>query len=146
MTMPNPSPDVLPSTQMHQKWTVDGFPGIGYFGTKEGGEVSGDVTKTKDGGSLDDYVIPGPPSTDNVTLTKLYKASVHGPTLRQWAGRVMKLRTTITGYDTDPDLGVLGDPMTYANALLVRVKFPDHDANSSDPGMFELEFAVSELT
>lgn len=141
MTTPY-APD-LPATAQQQLWTIDAIEG--WFGTKEGGEVSGDVTKIKDGGSLDDLLIPGgTPSTSNLTLTKLYRPLVHGPTLRELEKQVLRYRTTITGYDADPDLGPLFDTKTtYAGALLVRVKRPDHDANSSDSSMFELEFAVT---
>lgn len=133
----------LPATTQQQLVQVAGFDG--FFGTKEGGEVSGDVTKIKDGGSLVDLLIPGgTPTTSNVTVTKLYRPAVHGPILRRLAKRVLRERTTLNIYDSDPDLGPIGEPVTYADALLVRVKRPDHDANSSDAAMFELEYAVTE--
>lgn len=133
----------LPATAQQQLVQVAGFEG--FFGTKEGGEVAGDVTKTKDGGSLVDLIIPGgTPSTSNVTVTKLYRPAVHAAELKRLAKRVLRERTTLNIYDSDPDLGPIGDPVTYADALLVRVKRPDHDANSSDPAYFELEYAVSE--
>lgn len=136
------TPTALPATAQQQLWTVEGFEG--FFGTKEGGEVAGDVTKTKDGGSTTDLLIPGgTPSTSNVTLTKLYRPEVHGPQLKYLAGRVLRERTDLNGYDSDPDLGPIGDPVTYADSLLVRVKRPDFDANSSDPAYFELEYAVT---
>jgi hypothetical protein len=136
MTTPNPI-----ASQRQQLVKVDGF--AGFFATKEGGEVSADVSQAWDGGALRPEPMSAPATTSNVTVTKPYRPAIHGPQLRALAPVVGRYRTTVNVYDTDPDLGPIGEPVTYANALLVRLKRPDHDAGSADPGTFELEFAVT---
>ncbi len=145
--MTTPYAQDLPASAAHQLWKVDGLDVLGWMGTKEGGEVSGDVTKLKDGGSLRDLLIPGgTPSTDNITLTKLYRPHLHAATVRRLEREVLRFRATIFGYDSDPDLGPIGQPVTYAGSLLIRVARPSFDANSSDSAMFELEFAVTQAS
>lgn len=131
-----------PASQAQQLVEVAGIPG--YMATKEGGEVSAEVSKVYDGGSRKPESMAGPPETDNVTVSKPYRPLVHGPILKAWAKQVGSLRTTISVWDTDPDLGPVGQPTVYANALLVRLARPEFDASGSDAGTFELEFAVDE--
>lgn len=135
MTTPNAI-----ASQRQQLVKVDGFDG--YFATKEGGEVSAETGKAWDGGALRAEPMSSPAETSNVTVTKPYRPAIHGPILRALAPKVGRHRTSVSVFDTDPDLGPIGEPTTYADALLVRLKRPDHDASSSDPGSFELEFAV----
>jgi hypothetical protein len=119
---------------------VAGWPG--YWATKQGGETTSEVSKVWDGGSLDPETMAGPADTGNITVTRPYRPAVHGPIRKAWAAQVGRLRTTVSMWDTDPDLGPVGTPSVYANALLVRCTPPGHDASSSDPGTVELEFAV----
>lgn len=124
-----------------QLWEVPGIPG--YMTTKAGGERSAETSKAWDGGSLEPEVMSSPAETGNVTFTKLYRPGVHGAILRELERKVGRHRVTVSGYDTDPDLGVIGAPIAvYPDALLVRVSRPDSDAGSSDASSFELEFAV----
>ena len=121
---------------------VAGWPG--YFATKDGGEVTAEAGKAWDGGSLKPETMAGPAETGNVTVGRPYRPGVHGPIRKSWAKQVGRLRTTVSVWDTDPDLGPVGTPTVYANALLVRLTPPAADASSSDPGTIELEFAVEE--
>jgi len=121
---------------------VAGWPG--YFATKTGGEIAAEVEKTWDGGSLKPENMSGPAETGNVVVARPYRPGVHGPIRKAWARQVGRLRTTVSVWDTDPDLGPIGTPTVYANALLVRLTAPEHDASSSTASTVELEFAVEE--
>lgn len=129
-----------PASQRQQLVQVSGIPG--FMTTKEGGDIEAETTKTRDGGSLTTETMSSPSETGNVTVSKLYRPSIHATILKEWGRRVGILRTTVSVWDTDPDLGPIGEPTVYANALLVRLARPEFDANSSDPSMFELEFGV----
>lgn len=131
-----------PAAQSHQLVEVAGFPG--YFANKEGGEISAEVSKVYDGGSKKPENMAGPSETDNVTVSRPYRPSVHGPILKSLAKQVGTWRTTVSVWDTDPDLGPIGTPVVYANALLIRMARPEFDASGSDASTFELEFAVDE--
>jgi hypothetical protein len=133
----------LGATEQHQKWTTEGFGLDGvYFGQKTGGEVTADPGKTKDGGSYDDVILPARPTTSNIVLTKLYRPDRLAAHVKRLEPLCGSLFGNVTGYDTDPDLGVLTDSGRTYGALLVRVKSPDHNINSTDPAMLELEFMV----
>ena len=121
---------------------VAGFPG--YFANKEGGEIEAESSQVWDGGTLKPETMAGPATTGNVTVSRPYRPTVHGPILKRLAKQVGRYRTTVSVFDTDPDLGPVGQPVVYANALLVRLTRPEADASSSDPSTFELEFAVEE--
>lgn len=140
--MTTPTQEV--ASQRQQLWEVEGFDG--YFGTKTGGERSADTSDAWDGGELEPETMSSPATTDNVVLSRPYRPALHREQLRALDKVVGRKRLDVTGHDTDPDLGPVGDPLTYANALLVRLAWPDHDASSADPGTFELEFKVRGLT
>lgn len=131
-----------PATARQQLVEVAGIPG--YMATKQGGEISADTSQVWDGGASKPENLAGPASTDNITVGKPYRSALHGPILKRLAKQVGRWRTTISVYDTDPDLGPVGEPTVYANALLVRLARPELDAGSSDASAFELEFAVDE--
>lgn len=122
---------------------VAGIPG--YMGTRTGGERTSEATKGFDGGELVPVVLSGPAETGNIVTGKLYRPLVHGPILKEWDAQVGRFRTTLKVWDTDPDLGPIGQPRVYADALLVRLAWPDGDANSSDLANFELEWAVGAM-
>lgn len=130
------------ATAQQQLWEVAGFDG--YFATKTGGEVSAETSKAWDGGKLTPEVLSAPSETGNLVLSKPYRPGAHRSILKQLAKGVGRYRTTVSGYDTDADLGPTGEPLVYANALLVRLLWPESDAASSDGSSFELEFAVDQ--
>lgn len=135
MTTPN-----APAAQRQQLVKVSGFEG--YFATKSGGDVEAETSKVWDGGKLTPDVLSSPSETGNVTVTRPYRPALHKPELDRLAKQVGRYRTTVSVQDTDADLIPIGKPTTYAGALLVALRRPEHDASSSDAGTFELEFAV----
>lgn len=130
------------ATQRQQLVEVAGWDG--YWATKEGGETTAEVSQAWDGGSLKPEVLAGPSATGNVTVSRPYRPAKHAALRKTWAKQTGRLRTTVSVWDTDPDLGPVGTPSVYANALLVRVTAPSHNAASSENGVIELEFAVEE--
>lgn len=131
-----------PASARQQLVEVAGIPG--YFATKTGGEITSESSKVWDGGSLKPESMSGPAETGNVTVTRPYRPGLHNAVLKRLAKQVGRYRTTVSVWDTDPDLGPVGQPTVYADALLVRLMRPDADAASSDSSTFELEFAVDE--
>jgi hypothetical protein len=132
-----------PASQRQQLTEVVGIPG--YMATRTGGERTSDPQKVYDGGALDPETLSAPAETGNIVTGKPYRPNVHATILRSWDRQVGRLRTTIKVYDTDPDLGPIGQPRVYANALLVRLMWPEGDAASSEPGRFELEWSVGAM-
>lgn len=134
MTSPDPT-----LAQRQQLWTVQGIPG--HWATKTGGEVAAETRKVYNGGEETPEVMGGPPQSSNIILTRPYKAS-----LRDLEARLAPLcgewRTTLVGADRDKAGIPIGKPRVHAGALLRRVKPPDYDESSAEPGMFEIEFEI----
>lgn len=112
----------------------------GYFSSKSGGDVEGDVTTVYDGGSLKPEKLGGPAAPGQVTVGRPYDPERDAPVLRRLRGIVNRWRTTVSVQPTDGDLTPIGPPTVYANALLVRVSDPEHDAESGDAARLELVF------
>lgn len=129
-----------PATQRQQLVEVTGIPG--YMTTKTGGDTEAETSKARDGGSLKTETFAAPAETGDVVVTKMYRPRIHARILKDWNARVGRHRTTIKIWDTDPDLGPIGDPVVYADALLKKVVRPEFDANGGDPSYFELTFGV----
>lgn len=139
--MPTPTrAAAAPASQRQQLWAVHGVPG--YFATKAGGDVSSDTSKVWDGGKLRPATLSTPAETANVTLSRPYRPAEHATIMRRLLAQVGTYRTTVSGWDADPELGPIGEPTVYADALLVHVTPPEHDAGSSDAATWELEFSV----
>lgn len=115
----------------------------GWATTKEGGATASEVTDVYDGGQVKPDKEAGPPVTDNVTVTKVYRPALHAGLRRTLPAQVGNLRGTVSVFDADADLGPIGEPVeVYADALLVRFEPPPMDASSADTSMMTFEFAV----
>lgn len=121
--------------------SIDGLPD--YYATFSGGEVTAEVAKAWDGGRKTADLVPGAPDTSNLVCGRPYGAARDQEIVRRLEKLVGSWRTTVTTQDTDSDFTPIGEPTTYADALLVRVKRPESDAASGDSKTYELEFATS---
>jgi hypothetical protein len=118
----------------------------GYFATKTGGEVEGDVTTVYDGGSLRPEKLGGPAVPGQVVVSRPYKPERDAAVARKLRPQTNRWRTTVSVQPTDADLVALPIPPTvYTDALLVRVSDPEHDAASGDAARLELAFDPSEV-
>lgn len=120
--------------------TIEGIAGT--WATKAGAETSADTTDVYDGGRKAPEKLASPATTDNVTLSRPYRPARDGALAKRLRPIVGSFRSTVTVQPTDADLIPYGAPTVYANALLVRLAEPEHDAASGDPSVVELEFAV----
>jgi hypothetical protein len=115
----------------------------GYFATKQGGNVSSDVTKAYDGGSLTPDIVTAPPTAENVTVTRHYDPDRDDTVMRTLLPLVGAWETTVSVTPTDADLVAAAPPRTYPKARLVGVTEPEVDSGSGDAAMFGLEFAIA---
>jgi hypothetical protein len=130
-----------PSAQRQFYVKVDGIDG--YWSTKSGGNISSDTTKVYDGGDPTPYVLASNPEAENITVGRPYDARRDGPLLKRLRNRAGRDTFTISVTPTDRDYVVVGDPVTYPDALLIGVNDPEVDASSGDAANIELEFAIS---
>lgn len=129
------------STQKH--WLVKANNIDGYFETISGGERSSDVSQNYDGGARVPELVAGPATTGNVTISRKFKRGRDDLLLKKLRPQVGFYRSTISKQATDGNGVTVGPPVTYPQALLVRMTEPEADSNGSDFSSFELEYAVS---
>lgn len=115
----------------------------GYWMTKTGGEITADTTNAYDGGALQPTKLAGPANASNVVLSRVYDTARDNTVVVQLKQLVGRYSSTISAQPTDSNLAPVGKPSVYPGALLVRLTEPELDAGSGDPGILELEFAVS---
>lgn len=132
------------ATQKDQLWSADGlgFPTGYYFAMKSGGDRAAEITKVRDGGNKDPEILFQQASTSDVVLTGLYRPADHASIIRTLKAQVGKKTATLKRLDCDADKNVLGVVETFANCLLIGVKDPEFDANSSTEARYELTFSV----
>lgn len=112
---------------------------LGVMDTFEGGETSADDSRHKRGGMQGSVPLGGTKEVGNITTSRLYDGFMQEqePWLENGVGA---LEATITKQPLDDAGLAFGRPRVFT-AKLVTLTPPDHDADSSDGAMIELEFA-----
>ena len=123
--------------------TLSGFsiPIDGTWQTKDGGNLTMEVSREKEGGELfkeDVKVLPG--TRDNVTVSRSYKTD-RDSAVRRWAERGRGERGTLTEQEIDDDELPIGRPFVY-KVRLAGVALPSTDSNGADRKRLELTFAI----
>lgn len=118
----------------------------GYFMQKSGGNITSDSNKVYDGGQVVPQIVTSPKDVDNLTIGRAYDQARDEPILQKYRPLVGRWTTTVTVQPTDADLVAVGKPSVYSNAVLVSLTEPEYDASSGDVAMFEMEFAVTNVT
>ena len=126
--------------------TVDGVGTANKFMTKGGGSVSADSTKIYDGGSKTPAIITGISEVENITVGRAFDNARDRAMLATLRPQVGRFTTTIKVQETDADYVAVGNPVVYADAVLVGITEPEYDSGSGDPAMVELEFACRSVT
>lgn len=116
----------------------------GVWDSFSGGGVDSEETKYRPGGMAAQISLGGSKSTENITLGRLFRADRDNLIVKQLNSLcgngdcvVVKQMLTVDGAAT-------GEPLTYAGTLK-SCKAPDHNSESDDPGMIELEISAAGL-
>lgn len=120
--------------------SVNGQP-FGVWDKMSGGAAESEEVKYRPGAMGKQRSLGGPKSVSNITLSRLYDLTrdhTELPTLMQLAGNadcvVTKQPLSAAGIAE-------GRPLVYTGKLL-NVTPPDHDSESTDPAMIELEIST----
>lgn len=125
-------------------WAVSLFiEGIdfGLFDVKEGGDVDSEETKYKPGGMRPPVTLGGSRTTENVTIRRNYRLGrdhIESDRLFNWAGNA---NCEVHQQPLDHDGNAWGKPIIYRGKLK-RFSPPDHDSNSNDAAMLEIEISI----
>jgi hypothetical protein len=126
-------------------WRVTvGVNGIhtGVWDVKEGGDVDSNELTYKPGGMVDPISLGGSRTVNNVTLRRNYRLGRDHSVSQRWLNWAGKGKVVVTQQPLDEDGNSWGSPIVYQGTLK-RVKLPDHDSQSSDAAMIEIEVTVS---
>ena len=112
-----------------------------------GGAKEAETTKWRNGGDVKPQVLAAPPETGDVTLKNGFDPERDGPMVSTLLRMVGVLRTTIVKVPLHGDMTRIAGapPLVYTGCLLRSVKPPESNANSGDPGTYELVFSVEDV-
>lgn len=114
---------------------------FGTFDKMEGGDVDSDEYTYKPGGMGEPISLGGTRNVENVTVRRLYRLGRDHVQSAFLIDLVGKAEVVVTKQPLDVDGNRYGTPIVYSGTLK-RVGFPDHDSESTDPGLFELEVTI----
>lgn len=120
--------------------SIDGV-NYGTFDKMEGGDVDSEEYTYKPGGMAAPVSLGGSRSVENVTLRRLYRLARDHSITQRLFDKVGKGECVVTKQPLDVDGNVWGSPIV-TRGTLKRVSTPDHDSESTDPGLLEIEITV----
>ncbi len=116
---------------------VDGVD-LGTWDTLSGGEVDSEETTYKPGAMAPRISLGGSVNVGNVTVGRLFDVIRDGQIIHWLISRAGKGSIVIKKTPLDVDGNVAGRPLTYSGKLK-QVNPPEHDSNSADAAVLELE-------
>jgi len=115
---------------------------LGTWDTKQGGEVDSEEFKFNPGGLGDAVSLGGRKNVGNVTVSRLYRLiRDHQDLSQRMINGVGKARAIVAQQPLDIDGNAFGRPIVY-NGTLKRWTPPEHDSQSSDAAMVEMEITI----
>lgn len=118
---------------------------LGTFDSFSGGEIDSEETKFHPGGLAEQISLGGRRNVNNVTVGRLYDLIRDHPIMGWLAGGVGKADVTVTKTSITVDAQAIANPLVYQGKLK-QVTPPEHDSESSDAAMYELEISSATVT
>jgi len=112
------------------------------WAVRTGGNVGGDTRLHHDGGNQRPSLVGGNKTWSDLVVRRGFKPDRDWPMLRRLLPLVLSWETTVSHSPTDANGLVLATPLVWT-CLLKGVDPSEADANSGDPAMVQLTFAVS---
>lgn len=112
---------------------------FGVFDSFSGGETDSDDPKHRAGGMGPEEALGGPPSVGNITIARNYRRDRgDAGVVRRLRNNIGRGRAVVRKQSLDPDGNPFGEPDVY-RGILKRITPPEHDSNSADPALLEVE-------
>ena len=108
--------------------------------TFSGGEADSEEAKYSPGGLAPEISLGGKRTVGNITVGRLYDLLRDHSQIQFLMERVGKADVVVTKQPLDVDGNAFGQPLVYRGKLKMCTP-PDHDSQSSDPAMIELEIS-----
>lgn len=120
---------------------IDGTP-TGVWDQKSGAMMDSEETKFRPGGMAQEVALGGSQTLENLTVARLFDLSRDLSQVKRWYARAGKASVVAVEQFLDPDGNAFGAPVTYVGKLK-SVAIPEHDSESSDPALVELEVTLT---
>lgn len=118
---------------------------LGTFDGCTGGEIDSEETKFHPGGLAEQITLGGRRNVNNVTVKRLYDLVRDHPIAGWLAGGVGKAEVVVTKTSITVDAAAVASPLVYKGKLK-QLTLPDHDSESSDAALFEMEISSATVT
>lgn len=118
---------------------------LGTFDKLTGGEIDSEETKFRPGGLATTLSLGGSKTVSNVTVARLYDLARDHNNMGWLMSGVGKGDVVVTKTAIDVDGNAYGRPIVYRGKLKQLIP-PDHDSESSDAALFELEVSSATAT
>lgn len=115
---------------------------LGVWDKRSGGEVDSEETKYNPGGMDPAVSLGGRRNVGNITVSRLYRHERdHAGLARVFIAGAGKADMEVAALPLDVEGNAFGRPIVWKGTLK-RVTFPEHDSESSDAALVELEMTV----
>jgi hypothetical protein len=115
---------------------------LGTWDKRGGGQVDSEEYKYPPGAMQQTVSLGGRKNTDNVTVSRLYRlVRDHSNLVQKLINGAGKARMTVSQQPLDVNGNAFGQPIVWRGTLK-RVTPPEHDSESSDAALIELEMTV----
>jgi hypothetical protein len=116
--------------------------GLGTWDKMSGGEKDSEESKYRPGGMQATLSLGGYTTVGNVTVSRLFKLDRDYAQLSNLLDRVGRGAVVVTKQSLDTDGNPYGKPTVYTG-ILKTVTPPEHDSESSDAALIEIEVSVA---
>jgi hypothetical protein len=115
---------------------------LGTFDKLSGGEIDSEEVKYRPGAMGPQITLGGYRNVGNLTVSRLYQFDRDHAIAGWLSDAVGKATVTVSKQPLDIDGNVTGKALVYSGGKLKRVQFPEHDSESSDAALVELEVST----
>lgn len=117
---------------------------LGIFAKLTGGDLDSSETKFPPGAMAPEVALGGTPSTDNITLSRLFVQGRDDEFIAKYGNRRGKVRVAVKKQPLDIDGHANGRALNYSGTLK-RIGPPDYDSESDNAALLELEISADAL-
>lgn len=115
---------------------------LGTFDKMTGGAADSEEVKYRPGNMADQITLGSFRSIDNVTVSRLLDLARDLDNLKWLMNGVGNARVTVVKQSLDVNKNAFGQPLVYRGTLKTCTP-PEHDSQSTDAALFELEITTS---
>jgi len=114
----------------------------GVWDMKTGGMMDSEESKFRPGGMAEQVTLGGSQNLENLPVSRLFVLRRDLPRIKGWYNRAGKASVVAVEQYLDTDGRRFGDPLSYSG-ILKSVTAPEHDSESNDPAMVEVEVSLA---